>query len=67
MARHLSMAEWIGKHSDWHRRELVGNTERKLDIIRTAARHDFPVSDIAGRLTEIEIGDATGWNRHGLS
>ncbi len=68
MARHLAIAEWIRQALGLaHRRELVGNTEQKLDVIRAAARHDFPVNDTAGMSAEIEKGYATGSNRHGVS
>ena len=38
------------------RREPRGNTGKKLDVIRAAARHDYPVSDIKDMLAEIEKG-----------
>jgi hypothetical protein len=50
-----------------HGREIVGNAKTKLNIIRAAARHDFPVRDIAGMLAEIEMGYTTGSSRHGVS
>ncbi len=68
MARHRSIVEWIRQALGLgHRREMVGNTKTKLDIIRAAARYDFPVRDIAGMLAEIEMGYATGSSRHGVS
>jgi hypothetical protein len=68
MARHRSIVEWIRQALGLaHRREMVGNTKTKLDIIRAAERHDFPVRDIAGMLAEIEMGYATGSNHHGVS
>lgn len=37
-SRHLSLASW--------RREALADIGRKLAVIRAAARHDYPVSDI---------------------
>jgi len=68
MARHLSIAEWLQAALELVRRRMpVRNAARKLDIIRAAARHNYPVTDIADMLAEIETGYATGWNRHGVS
>jgi hypothetical protein len=68
VAHHRSIVQWI-RHTLGlaHRRELVGDTKTKLDIIRAAALYDFPVRDIAGMLAEIEMGYATGSSRRGVS
>ncbi|MDO8834731.1 MAG: hypothetical protein Q7V01_04010 [Vicinamibacterales bacterium] len=56
-ARKTTVAEWVR-----HALRLARNTEplgdagRKLDCVRAAARHDFPVADIDGMLEEIERG-----------
>jgi hypothetical protein len=68
MTRDRSIAEWIRQALALaHRRDPVKNTDQKLDIIRAAARHDFPVKDIAGMLAEIEMGYTADSNRHGVS
>jgi len=54
-SRHLSLAEWVRQALDLaRRREPLGDTGKKLDVIRAAARHDYPVSDIGGMLTEMD-------------
>ena len=59
-SRHLSLAEWVRQALDLaRRREPLGDTGKKLDVIRAAARHDYPVSDIGRMLAEIEKGYAT--------
>jgi len=42
------------------RREPVGSVSKKLEIIRAAAQHDYPVSEIGDMLAEIERGYGTG-------
>ncbi len=60
-SRHLSIAEWVRQALDLaRRREPVGSIGKKLEVIRAAARYDYPVSDIDGVLTEIERGYGTG-------
>jgi Ribbon-helix-helix protein, copG family len=60
-ARHLSIAEWVRQALDLaRRREPLGSVAKKLEVIRAAARHDYPVSDIDGMLAEIESGYGTG-------
>jgi len=59
-SRHLSLAEWVRQALDLARRqEPLGDKGKKLDVIRAAARHDYPVSDIGRMLAEIEKGYAT--------
>jgi len=43
----MSLAEWV-RHSLTLARsyEPLGNTGKKLDIIRAAERHDYPTADI---------------------
>ncbi|MGA9472805.1 MAG: hypothetical protein WBV36_10095 [Terriglobales bacterium] len=43
----------IGKGS------VAGNVGKKLEVVRRAARHDYPVGDIEGTLAEIEEGYGT--------
>ena len=60
-SRHMSIAEWVRQALDLaRRREPVGGVSKKLEIIRAAARHDYPVTDIDNMLTEIERGYGTG-------
>jgi hypothetical protein len=55
--RHLSIIEWVRQALELaRRREPVGGTGKKLDVIRSAAKHDYPVSGIDGMLAEIERG-----------
>jgi AcrR family transcriptional regulator len=45
----------------WHsRRELLGGVSKKLEVIRAAAQHDYPLSEIEGMLAEIERRYGTG-------
>lgn len=63
-ARHLSIAEWVRQALEMaRRREPVGGAGKKLEVIRAAARHDYPVSDIDGMLAEIERGYGVGSHR----
>ena len=56
-SRHMSIAEWVRQALEMaRRREPLGGVGKKLEVIRAAARHEFPVSDIGGILAEIEKG-----------
>ena len=56
-SRSMSLAEWVRQALDLaRRREPLGDIGKKLEVIRSAARHDYPVSDIRGMLDEIEKG-----------
>ena len=60
-SRHLSIAEWVRQALDLaRRREPVGSVGKKLEVIRAAARYDYPVSDIDGLMAEIESGYGAG-------
>jgi hypothetical protein len=60
-SRHMSIAEWVRQALDLaRRREPLGGVSKKLEVIRAAAQHDYPVSDIEGMLAEIERGYGTG-------
>ena len=60
-SRHMSIAEWVRQALDLaRRREPVGEIGKKLEVIRAATRHEYPVSDIQGMLAEIEKGYGTG-------
>jgi hypothetical protein len=56
-SRRISIAEWVRQALALaHRREPSGSTGKKLDVIRAAARLDFPTGDIDRMLAEIEMG-----------
>ncbi len=56
-SRRMSIAEWVRQALEMaRRREPLGGVGKKLEVIRAAARHEFPVSDIGGILAEIEKG-----------
>jgi hypothetical protein len=57
----LSIAEWVRQALELaRRREPIGGAGKKLEVIRAAARHDYPVGDIDGMLAEIERGYGMG-------
>ena len=56
-SRHMSLAEWVRQALDLaRRREPLGSMSKKLEAVRLAAKHEFPVSDIDQMLAEIEQG-----------
>jgi hypothetical protein len=56
-SRQMSIAEWVRQALDQaHRREPVGKISKKLEVIRAAARLDYPTGDIGEMLAEIERG-----------
>ncbi len=60
-SRRMSIAEWVRQALDLAcRREPIGGASKKLEVIRAAAEHEYPVSDIEGMLAEIEKGYGTG-------
>jgi hypothetical protein len=60
-SRHMSIAEWVRQALDLaRRREPLGSVGRKLERVRAAVRHNYPVSDIGSMLSEIESGYGTG-------
>ncbi len=53
----MSIAEWVRQALSVARRsEPQGDVEKKLQVVRAAARHDFPTADIDTLLAEIEQG-----------
>ena len=57
----ISVAEWVRQALDLaRRRESGAGAAKKLEVIRAAARHDFPSGDIGRMLAEIESGYGTG-------
>jgi hypothetical protein len=60
-SRRMSIAEWVRQALDLaRRREPAGGVGKKLDVIRAAARYDYPSGDIDGMLAEIESGYGAG-------
>ena len=56
-AQQMTVAEWVrGTLRAARRREPLGDTRKKLDVVRAAARHTFPTADIGQMLAEIERG-----------
>jgi hypothetical protein len=56
-----SIAEWVRQALDLaRRREPLGDVGKKLEVIRTAARYDYPSGDIDRMLAEIESGYGVG-------
>jgi hypothetical protein len=56
-SRHMSIAAWVRQALDRARRvEPLGDVGKKLEVIRAAARNNFPTADIGDMLAEIEKG-----------
>lgn len=60
-ARHMTIAEWVRQALAAARRyEPLGDAGKKLDVIREAARHEYPTADIEEMLGQIERGYQDG-------
>jgi hypothetical protein len=60
-SRQMSIAEWVRQAlAHARRREALGDVSKKLEIVRAAAKHEFPTGDIGSMLSEIEHGQLTG-------
>lgn len=56
-SRQMSIAEWVRQVLAIARsRESSLDPGKKLEVVRAAARHEFPVGDIGTILAEIESG-----------
>ena len=56
-AEGTTVAEWVRKALRAARRaESQGDAGRKLETVRAAARHEYPVADTGQMLAEIERG-----------
>jgi hypothetical protein len=56
-ARHLSIAAWVRQALAMARRkEPLGDSAKKLALIRAAARYAYPTADIDQMVAEIERG-----------
>lgn len=59
-SRRMSIAEWVRQAlSLASRREPLGDSAKKLDLIRAAARHQYPTAEINEMLQQIERGYRT--------
>ena len=57
----MSIAQWVRQALAAARRyEPLGDTGKKLDTVREAARQEFPSGDIEQMLAEIERGYTSG-------
>lgn len=57
----MTVAEWVRKALRAARRqEPVAPADRKLQVVREAARHGYPTGDIGQILDEIEQGYCEG-------
>jgi hypothetical protein len=57
----MSIAEWVRQAlAAARRKEPLGDAGKKLDVIRDAARHEFPTADIDEMLNQIERGYQAG-------
>ena len=56
-SRQMSIAEWVRQAlAEARRRQPVGRVGKKLEVIRAAARLDYPTGDMDRMLAEIEMG-----------
>ena len=56
-ARHMTIAEWVRQALAAARRyEPLGDAGKKLDVIREAARQEYPTADVDEMLGQIERG-----------
>lgn len=63
-SRQMTLAEWVRQALDQaQRREPVGRVDKKLGVIRAAARGNYPTGDIDQMLAEIEKGYGPGAHR----
>ncbi len=57
----MTVAEWVRQALRAARRqEPVAPADRKLQVVREAARHSYPSGDIGQMLDEIERGNCEG-------
>lgn len=59
--RHMTVAEWVRNAMREERRREPGTSpERKLAVVRSAAKHSFPTGEVEEMLAEIERGYLEG-------
>ena len=62
-ARNLSVAEWVRQALRLVRlSEPSGSADKKINVVRAAARFEYPSADIDQMLAEIERGYGMGKN-----
>jgi hypothetical protein len=55
--RRMTLSEWVRQSlRDSRREEPSHDAERKLSVVREAARHAYPTAEIGVMLVEIEAG-----------
>jgi hypothetical protein len=60
-SRGMSIAEWVRQAlQSARRREPTESLGKKLEAIRAAVKHEFPIADIDDLLAEIEQGYGSG-------
>jgi hypothetical protein len=60
-SRRMTIAEWVRQALATARRyEPLGDAGKKLDVVREAARQEFPTADIDEMLAQIERGYGSG-------
>ena len=60
-SRQMSIAEWVRQAlAQAHRHQPLGRVGKKLEVIRAAARLDYPTGEIDRVLAEIEMGYGSG-------
>jgi len=60
-SQHMSVAEWVRRALAAARhREPLGDVGKKLDVVRAAARGEFPTAGVDEMLREIESGYTNG-------
>jgi hypothetical protein len=60
-SRRMSIAEWVRKALGLAlRRELISDASKKLEVIRAAVQHEYPVGDIDSMWAEVESRYGTG-------
>ena len=60
-SRHMSLAEWVRQAlARARQREPEGGAGKKIEVIRAAAKCDFPTGNIDRMLVEIERGYGSG-------
>ncbi len=53
----VTVAEWVRRALRSAQRQVpLTDAKKKLGVVRTAARHDFPIGDIDQMLREIDQG-----------
>jgi hypothetical protein len=56
-SRRITVAEWVRQALRAARhQEPLGDTKKKLEVVRAAVRHRYPTADINQMIAEIEQG-----------